>query len=104
MVWLARAPRSEGPELAAEEVSVTRALRASVLRRAVRVTNAADAADPANSGGAVGSRKLFALSSVVMQTHKQAKVSPRRAWPNPSIERTPTSRLRLLAAASHVKR
>jgi hypothetical protein len=64
----------------------------------------------------VRARSCSRYPPVVMQTHKQAEVSPRRAWPNPSIERTPKSMARqgsvvycspcraMLSVASHVKR
>ena len=58
------------------------------------------------SGMNPATSQMHGLSGSVVATICRMRPSslPAAPWPNPSIERTSSSRLRLLAAAAHVKR
>jgi hypothetical protein len=81
-------------EPVAVQVNSTRALRASVLRRAV------------SSSAFVFGVKVMRFSSHCQRSCALAGGSGpvAKQRPNPSIERTSNIRLRLLSAAAHVKR
>ena len=75
------------------------ALRTAIHGESEAISAHASAMNPAP-------RRRHGLSSFVAATicRMLPRSLPAAPWPNPSIERTSSSRLRLLAAAAHVKR